>query len=252
MNGQAPLGNTPFDACLSANLVADCPVDRAAAKPLRVNHWPLYCASISSDYGHMPASEWCMSGDPVFNQQEAVMSQATDVLRQEHDAILVALQILERMADAGRRGLLPPGDAERFLGFLKDFVDTCHHGKEEGILFPAMIAAGVSEKEGPVALMLADHAQGRSLVAAMAEAMRPSFSPDRFAEAAARYVSHLRAHIQKENGDVFPMADIVVPQRIMDTLAPAFDRHELEVMGPGRHEQLHAMLKSLKALYLDG
>lgn len=31
-------------------------------------------------------------------------------------------------------------DAQKLVGFLKVCANTCHHGKEEGVLFPAMAA----------------------------------------------------------------------------------------------------------------
>jgi hemerythrin-like domain-containing protein len=37
------------------------------------------------------------------------------------------------------------------LAFFRTFTDTCHHGKEEGYLFPALEAIGVSRKNGPEA-----------------------------------------------------------------------------------------------------
>lgn len=57
------------------------------------------------------------------------MSQATDVLRHEHDAILLVLKILDKISDEVSVG-------------KREFSDTCHYGKEEGLLFPAIIEAG--------------------------------------------------------------------------------------------------------------
>jgi len=53
-------------------------------------------------------------------------------------------------------------DMHDFIGFLKEFADKCHHGKEEGLLFPALIQAGLPEKGGPIGVMLADHARAGS------------------------------------------------------------------------------------------
>lgn len=179
------------------------------------------------------------------------MSQATDVLRHEHDAILMALRILEQISDKARQGAATSADILQFLGFLREFADTCHHGKEEGLLFPAMIDAGLPADGGPVSVMLSEHEQGRSLVAAMADATEPTLSPATFSEAASAYVDHMRTHIETENAVLFPMADRVVAPDVMDGLVAAFERHEEDVMGSGRHEQLHDMLRELKVKYLD-
>lgn len=178
------------------------------------------------------------------------MSEAIDVLKHEHDAILMALKILDKISDEASRGNATSADVMRFLEFLREFADTCHHGKEEGLLFPAIVEAGLPEDGGLVSAMLSEHEQGRALVAAMADAADPVISPTQFSKAAIAYAAHMRAHIEKENTILFPMADRVVASGIMDGLVSAFERHEENVMGAGRHEQLHDMLKELKAKYL--
>lgn len=180
-----------------------------------------------------------------------MVSQATDVLRHEHDAILMALRILDQISNETRQGNATSTDVGQFLGFLREFADTCHHGKEEGLLFPAMIEAGLPADGGPVSIMLAEHEQGRTLVAAMAAATEPSMSPVKFSDAAAAFTHHMRTHIEQENTVVFPMADRLVAPDVLEALVSAFERHEENVMGSGRHEQLHDMLKELKAKYLD-
>src|SRR5690606_24763372 len=109
------------------------------------------------------------------------------VLRHEHDAILMALKILDQISEEARQGNATSADIMHFLGFLREFADTCHHGKEEGLLFPAMIAAGLPADDGPILDMLSDHAQGRMLVAAMTKATEPVMSPTAFSEAATAY-----------------------------------------------------------------
>jgi hemerythrin-like domain-containing protein len=187
----------------------------------------------------------------AMNRQETMVSQATDVLKHEHDAILVALKILDQISNEARQGNVTSTDVTQFLGFLREFADTCHHGKEEGLLFPAMIEAGLPADGGPISVMLSEHEQGRALVAAMVNATEPAILSMKFSETATAYADHMRAHIEKENTVLFPMADRIVAPEVMEGLVSAFDRHEEEVMGSGRHEQLHDMLKALKAKYLD-
>ncbi|MFA7440996.1 MAG: hemerythrin domain-containing protein [Sphingomonadaceae bacterium] len=179
------------------------------------------------------------------------MSQATDILKHEHDAILLALKILEKIADEVSAGKTTADNVSTFLDLLREFSDTCHHGKEEDLLFPAMIEAGLPKEGGPVSVMLSEHEEGRTLIAAMAAATRPTMKPTEFSQAATAYIAHMRQHIDKENNVLFPMADQMVDRQVLDGLVPAFDRHEEEVMGHGRHEQLHDMLKELKSKYLD-
>jgi len=178
------------------------------------------------------------------------MSRAIDDLKHEHDAILSALGILDAMV-AKLKGKNPPGgeDLRKFLGFLKEFADKCHHGKEEGILFPALTKAGIPEQGGPVGQMLAEHAEGRSFIKGMEAAIGQGVDARAFAEAAGSYARLLRSHIEKENRVLFPTAERVLPAPELDVIFERFEQHEETVIGHGRHEELHAMLKDLKRKY---
>jgi hemerythrin-like domain-containing protein len=178
------------------------------------------------------------------------MSRAIDDLRHEHDAILSALGILDALV-AKLGGKHPPTgeDLWAFLGFLKEFADTCHHGKEEGILFPALVKAGIPQQGGPIGQMLAEHVQGRSFIKAMEAASGQAVDGTAFATAARGYATLLRSHIAKENDVLFPIAERTLPAPELDGIFERFEQHEETVIGHGRHEELHALLKDLKHRY---
>jgi hemerythrin-like domain-containing protein len=144
------------------------------------------------------------------------MKTPTDVLRDEHVLILRGLDLLERAAERAARG-----DAGReawwseMAAWLANFADRAHHAKEEELLFPALLRAGLPAEGGPVQVMLAEHGEGRALVAALA-------SPGLRAEAARIYVGLLRAHIDKENEVLFRLADAVLDEGVQRDLAAAF------------------------------
>ena len=99
--------------------------------------------------------------------------KAGDDLRKEHDAILFALGLLEKMIASGGRGEeFPAKDAEEMVDFLMIFADKCHHGKEEGFLFAEYEKAGVARDNGPIGVMLREHEIGRSLIGTMGRALR--------------------------------------------------------------------------------
>ncbi|MCQ4347967.1 hemerythrin domain-containing protein [Pseudomonas stutzeri] len=177
------------------------------------------------------------------------MSQVIAELRHEHDVILSALAILERMATRAERGQLPAEAAGELLDFLRAFVDQCHHGKEEALLFPALIAAGLAEHGGFVDELHAEHVQGRALVQAMAQACGNGRPGGEFAALATTYATQLRAHIDKENAALFSMTERLLDEPILAELQQAFAAHEEKVMGHGRHAQLHAQLQRLAAQY---
>ncbi len=180
------------------------------------------------------------------------MSKAIDDLKHEHEAILFSLKILKGMVDK-----LSMGNDEvredllRYSGFLKEFVDKCHHGKEEGILFPAMIKAGMPEKGSPITVMLAEHDQGRGFVKMMETAIPSKRNASGVAKSAEDYSVLLRNHIEKENNILFVMAEKIIKADALDQIYAAFEAHEEKVIGHGRHEELHGMLKELKEKYIS-
>jgi hemerythrin-like domain-containing protein len=181
--------------------------------------------------------------------------KATAELGAEHKAVLVALRILERVAGAAAE---KNGSALDHLGqlldFFKGFVDRCHHAKEEEVLFPELVRRGLKREGGPIGVLLSEHETGRGHVRAMAEALPNLRHGDSGAAANLRGHSDafrelLRAHIQKENDVLFPMADRLVPEDVAGRMAGQFETIERERVGEGKHEAYHAMLHDLKEQY---
>lgn len=178
------------------------------------------------------------------------MSRAIDDLLHEHEAIGHALRILAVINQKlATNSSVDAGDLTAFVGFFKEFADKCHHGKEEGLLFPAVGEAAAQEAGPVLEELLAEHAQGRRWMASMSAAIEPHVNAGEFIQAAQGYAQLLQAHIAKENEVLFPLAQRVLPADRLEALYEGFEAHEAEVIGAGRHEQLHALLKSLKAKY---
>ncbi len=180
-----------------------------------------------------------------------------DELKQEHQAVLTALRILEEAtaksggAEAADRVL----DIEQLLGFFKVFVDLCHHGKEEKLLFPALEQIGVSREGGPIGVMLAEHDLGRINMSGMQSALGKIRSGDNRAagalqKSAVAYIDLLRRHIDKEDNVLFQIAAAQLSDEKLTRLEIDFERLEKEEIGPGRHEEYHAMLDRLQEKYL--
>jgi hemerythrin-like domain-containing protein len=180
-----------------------------------------------------------------------------DELKKEHQAILTALRILEeataKIGKAGAADRVP--DIEQLLGFFKVFVDQCHHGKEEKLLFPALEQIGVSREGGPIGVMLAEHVLGRLNISGMQAALNNIQSGDNRAvgalkESAVAYIDLLRRHIDKEDNVLFQIAAVRLSDEKLARLEIDFERLEKKEIGPGRHEEYHAMLDRLQEKYL--
>lgn len=182
--------------------------------------------------------------------------KATQQLKEEHEGVKVMLDIIERVSkQLEETGKLNQEHFEKILGFLKTFVDQCHHGKEEELLFPALEVAGVP-KDGPIKVMLQEHDLGRNYVRAMRDALARFGTGEKSAsrdmvQNAAGYITLLRAHIEKENHVLFAMGDRLLPEKTQDALYEGFEKIEAERIGIGKHEEFHRLLEGLSGIYLN-
>lgn len=183
--------------------------------------------------------------------------KATDILIEEHDAILVMLNILKKVChrlDMGKR--VEESDLENIVEFFKEFADKCHHGKEEDLLFPALEEYGVPNEGGPIGVMLSEHVIGRENVKGMKDAIAgykkgEESAPEGFVRNARNYIALLTDHIDKENTVLFAMADARIPEERQQSLLLEFEKADEEKIGPGVHEKYHKLLDKLSEVYLN-
>ena len=180
---------------------------------------------------------------------------AIETLMNEHRLIERAIDALTAFADEVRRKESDDKtELGRFVTFIREFADACHHGKEENILFATMVEAGFPSQGGPIAVMLMEHTEGRGYVQALAELQlqdAPWSASDRqrLADAAYGYGNLLRQHIHKEDAILYPMAEQRLPPELMDRVARDCERFEAHQTGSGEHERLHALADQLIARY---
>jgi hemerythrin-like domain-containing protein len=178
-------------------------------------------------------------------RKERLMTPSEE-LRHEHDVILLVLQGAERQA-----ALRAPkqGNLNEMLDFFANFIDRCHHTKEERWLFPKMEERGLSHGGVPIGVMLREHSQGRALVAAMKEKLTGWHADKQTVADLKRdlldYVALLRLHIDKENNILFPMAEKGLTAEDQQSLSDGFARVESEEVGEGVHEKYHKMAHRL-------
>lgn len=172
----------------------------------------------------------------------------TELLTAEHRVIEQGLDCLEEIARrCEASGRLDGTRARAALEFIREFADKCHHGKEEAHLFRIMEEKGFPRQDGPIAVMLAEHDQGRAHVRAMAAAAELASGGDAdacqsFRSHAAGFVSLLRQHIQKEDHCLFPMADQALDSPGQSRLEELFRQvDDREIGKETRHRLLGAV-----------
>ena len=182
--------------------------------------------------------------------------KATGALKHEHEAIKLMLQIMEAACvQIETEKKVHVADVDEMIDFLKVFADQCHHGKEENILFPCLEKAGIPREGGPIGVMLAEHEQGRKYIANMGRALTDyengaATGLTDLVENIRSYAELLEQHINKENNVLFAMADRVLTEETQDGLFEEFEELEEDVIGRGKHEELHKRLERLSGTYL--
>ena len=177
--------------------------------------------------------------------------KATDILMEEHRVIEHVLISLETAAVRLHKGeTVRPGFFVDAADFIKGFADGCHHRKEEGVLFTALVDAGLPTRVGPIPMMLAEHERGRAYTQGMRAAAQRLAEGDAAAQGevvsnALGYVGLLREHIGKEDNILFPMAAEVIPQDQQAALLERFETIEHEETGEGVHERFLALAGAL-------
>jgi hemerythrin-like domain-containing protein len=135
-----------------------------------------------------------------------------DSLRRDHDAIEVVAQAFSTFA------LDPPGDpaasadGEAFVRFFRLYAGRFHHGREERVLFPALVReTEAAADRGPIPALVGHHREMEGLLDELALALALGASgglePARVAELGARYVSLLLRHIDAENSVLLPESE---------------------------------------------
>jgi hemerythrin-like domain-containing protein len=183
------------------------------------------------------------------------MATATEVLREEHGTIKAMLELLERVAEKTNQG--QPVSSEvmaSLMEFICLFIDQCHHGKEEEVLFPLLEKRGLPCADGPLGVMLMEHDRARVLIHEMnAETANRSSSPEslkRWTRAAWNYSDLMYEHFHKEEEILFKMADRILSSEQQASMVKEFDQLANSKIGSGKHAQLRTMMEELMAAKL--
>ncbi|HQL00130.1 MAG TPA: hemerythrin domain-containing protein [Smithellaceae bacterium] len=180
----------------------------------------------------------------------------TEILKKEHQLVLNMLKVMDAIGLKLESGqTVDPDDLADIIDFIRRFADGCHHAKEEKLLFVELEKAGLPRHDGPVAVMLREHEEGRHYARNMDEALQRLKNGDpsaagTYAQNARGYIRLLANHIDKEDHVLFVMADQRLDQDAQKRLVEGFERVEREETGPDVHEKFHALLSRLQAAYL--
>src|ERR1035437_944618 len=181
------------------------------------------------------------------------MSEATavEMLEAEHRVIqkmVAGMSVLAEQLEGGE-----PVDVSLLEGivvFLRTFADRCHHGKEETVLFPALIRRGVPSHGCPIGGLTMGHQKGRVMVGELAEAIRGCAAGqpparENLVKSLHALAAFYPSHIWKEDYLFFPLPGKVLTPHDQQQLIDKFETVERE-LGLDLHEGFDKLAAELE------
>jgi hemerythrin-like domain-containing protein len=171
----------------------------------------------------------------------------TEELKHEHEIIMHMLSGAERFAQSIlSTHTVEIAEVAEVIDFSRHFTDGCHHSKEEKHLFVRLQERGMSQDQGPIAMMLYEHGVGRKFILSLETSLKEYQSGKQEAakaigETLLQYINLLRTHIAKENNILFPMGDRLLTDEDQQFLEKSFKIVEEQEVGAGIHEKYHRM-----------
>jgi hemerythrin-like domain-containing protein len=165
---------------------------------------------------------------------------------EEHAIILRAIGVLNQSTVKLKSKIeLPSGFFDTLLDeVIQKFVDQCHHGKEEIVLFPLIKQRSCSQSE-IIPELLEDHQRSRDFIAGFREALA-SHNYNAMVKNAGAYSQLLTSHIKREN-EVFAIWFRGLGNKDKEDLLEQFKEIETKVIGTGKHEEYIRKIEDLKS-----
>lgn len=156
------------------------------------------------------------------------MHSATNNLQEDHVYILSLIDVMEIMTINTNPDI---SHLEEVVDIIKNFADGLHHAKEESWLFPLLGERGFSVQQGPVAVMLNEHVQGRNYVKGISRHIEllklgNLSSLNLIYSNMLGYAELLQNHISKEDNILFRMADDAISEQDQESLFKQFEQIE--------------------------
>jgi hemerythrin-like domain-containing protein len=171
---------------------------------------------------------------------------ALEVLKEEHAVILEITEVLNNLVKKLQaKEKVPPEQFEKILDVMHNFVDKCHHGKEEMALFPLISEHGGREAKA-VSLLIEEHEKGRALVRGLSDAIVRNDTIG-IIKNANDYVGLLAQHIKKENV-VFPTWINSLSDETKRVLFKRFEEIDEQAIGLGKHQEYVKTVEKLKKI----
>ncbi len=179
------------------------------------------------------------------------MNSETRNLEDDHIHILKIIDVMRAVTGYENPDVVHIAD---IIDLIRNFADGLHHAKEENLFFPMLETKGFSSQQGPVAVMLHEHIQGRNFVREISENLElykkgDSTAIERIYQNMRGYADLLVNHITKENNILFRMADRALSADEQKILLGKFETLEHDRPAGSHPEDYLNRINSLASYY---
>lgn len=181
--------------------------------------------------------------------------KAIEILVEEHESILKMIQVTETILNTDDVAKVNILHVENIIDFIKNFADKYHHLKEEDVLFLEMEKHGMSTKFGPIAVMLAEHEEGRNYIKLAVEGIEKFKLGETSAFGQIKgnllnYCTLLTSHIGKENNILYPMAERILPANIKLAMSENFKETNSATIENEYFDKYLKLVEEFSTIYL--
>jgi hemerythrin-like domain-containing protein len=168
---------------------------------------------------------WVRASDP--NRPANIQQSATDELLAEHQLTEAALSAMEAEAyRLAHQQAYRPEFWSGMVDFVGNFIHLCHRKKEESCLFPTLVANGMKAE---VDLYLQEHKHAEATTFDLLEALGEA-DWEKVLRLVSIYVPAVRAHMGKEERQVFVPSVPVVSPELAAEMRISFDAFEAKIL----------------------
>lgn len=174
-----------------------------------------------------------------------------EILEREHEWIGWMAESLESVASAASADDVLPEEAYELLNLFETFADGRHQEKEERVLFPELLTAAGEEQRALLARLLLDHETERKHLQGMRVNVLGAVHGEpgcvrQFLHEAKDYLDLQRAHMQREQRILFPLADDLLSAEADERCKAGFEAVEGGAGDPhGLREQILGLRRRL-------
>jgi hemerythrin-like domain-containing protein len=136
------------------------------------------------------------------------------------------------------------------MTFFREFADLLHHEKEESLLLPALVLAGLRWDDGVLADIRKDHELERQMLQTLRHAALQSspwslMDQQRVIDVGRRFVEFTRQHIDTEDGRLHPLVPTKLDGPALSELNKHLDRFDARMETSGELNMLRELAAAL-------